>query len=206
MIDGLFKHRIDRFWEALAKFLVVLGLTPNQVTWLGLIAVLANCVLYPLHQNNIAFGLLLGATFALDALDGAVARLTNSASRYGGYLDAVVDRYQEFAVYLTLAWVHGWWPSCFLALTGSLLISYNKARTAVEIPIDNNRWPDLLERMERVIILCAALALDPFITLPASLGGSLLHVVIVLLAMFTHLTAFQRFWRARAMLREADGT
>jgi len=204
MIDGLFKGNIDHFWNYLAKGLVKLGLTPNQVTWAGLILVTIQCVIYPLHENNFIFGLGLLLTFALDALDGAVARITNSSSKYGGYLDAVVDRYQEWLVYLSLAWVNDWWLICFLAITGSLMISYNKARTAVEIPIDNNKWPDLLERMERVIILCVAMMVDSFISLPSSFEEGILFFVILLLGIFTHFTAVQRFFRASNMIKSYE--
>jgi len=201
MIDGHFKGNIDHFWNFLARGLVKLGLTPNQVTWGGLILIVFQCAIFPLHQNNFIFGLGLLLTFAMDALDGAVARITNTSSKYGGYLDAVVDRYQEMAVFLTLAWVYDWWAVSFLAITGSLLISYNKARTALEIPIDNAKWPDLLERMERVLILCFALMLDSFISLPEFLGESLLYATILILGVLTHFTAVQRFYRARDMIK-----
>lgn len=201
MIDGHFKGSINHFWNYLAKGLVRLGLTPNQITWGGLGLIVFQCAIYPLHENNFVFGLGLLFTFALDALDGAVARITNTSTKYGGYLDAVVDRYQEWAVYFVLAWVWDWWAVCFLAITGSLLISYNKARTAVEIPINNDKWPDLLERMERVVILCVALMLDPYVSLPDFLGGSLLFAVILMLGILTHLTAIQRFHRAGKMIQ-----
>lgn len=200
MIDGHFKSEINLFWNFLAKGLVKLGLTPNQITWGGLGLIVFQCMIYPLHENNFILGFGLLITFALDALDGAVARITDTSTKYGGYLDAVVDRYQEWVVYFTLAWVWDWWAVCFLAITGSLLISYNKARTAVEMPINNDKWPDLLERMERVIILCVALMLDPFLTLPDMVGGSLLFVTILVLGVLTHVTGIQRFYRAREMI------
>ena len=138
--------------------------------------------------------------FTFDGLDGAVARMRGLSSRYGGYLDAVVDRYQELVVYITLALVTGWWLLCLLAITGSLMTSYNKARTAVEIPIDNNAWPDLLERLERVAILCAALVFDPLIHLPRSWGASVLSLAILLIGVLSHVTAIQRFIRARGLI------
>jgi hypothetical protein len=84
---------------------------------------------------------------------------------------------------------------------GSLMVSYNKARTAMETTIDNHSWPDLLERFERIFIICAALILDPFIPLPAFLGGSVLFLGVVVIAVLSHVTAIQRFIRARGMLR-----
>lgn len=112
----------------------------------------------------------------------------------------MIDRYQEIAAYFAIAWVNGWWAACFLAATGSLLVSYNKARTAIEMPIDNAKWPDLMERLERIIVLCVALVLDLLVALPAALGGRALLAGLVCLAALTHLTAVQRFRRARRLL------
>jgi phosphatidylglycerophosphate synthase len=119
-------------------------------------------------------------------------------------LDGVVDRYQEIAVYAAIGWVTGWWALVFLTLTGSLMVSYNKARTAIEIPIKNHAWPDLLERFERVVILSLALLLDSILTLPDVLGGSVLFVALLVLGILAHGTAIQRFFRARAMLTQKD--
>lgn len=204
MIDGHYKAKIDLFWNYLANNLSGLGLTPNTVTWLGLLLVLLNCVLYFLHKNNLLFGLLLALSFAFDALDGAIARVTDRVSKYGGYLDAIIDRYQEVAIYFILAVVNGYWTVCFIAITGSLLVSYNKARTSVEIPIDNVKWPDLAERFERVIFICVALILDPFIRIPERFDEDFLFYMIFCIGILTHVTAIQRFLRARNMILKSD--
>jgi phosphatidylglycerophosphate synthase len=200
MLDGLHRDRTSRFWQDLARPLARSGLRPNQVTWLGLVLVFFNCAVFYHYRNTLVFGLGLAVAFAFDSLDGAVARLQGTQSRYGGYLDAVADRYQEVAVYLVIGWVTGWWAACFVAVSGSLLVSYNKARTAIEMPISNEDWPDLLERFERVTILCTALVLDSFVPLPAFLGGRPLYLGILIVAVLSHVTAAQRFKRARALL------
>ena len=200
MIDGYFKDRIDLFWDRIGHYLVSLNLTANNITWAGLILVLVNCLLYTIHESNFYFGLLLAFSFSLDALDGAVARVSKSTSKYGGYLDAVIDRYQELAIYFTIAYVNEYWLVSFLAITGSFLVSYNKARTAVEIQIDNNKWPDLTERLERIILICAGLILDPVIVLPEYLKYDFLFYVVLLIGLLSHITAAQRFLRARKML------
>jgi phosphatidylglycerophosphate synthase len=203
MLDGSNRGIGERFWHGLARPLANAGLSPNQVTWIGLVLILANCAGYIVHRQSFWFGLGLIVSFSFDGLDGAVARLTGKASKYGGYLDAVIDRYQEIAVYFAIAWVTEWWTISFLAVTGSLLVSYNKARTAMEIPIQNHNWPDLLERFERIFIICAALILDPVIPVPTALGGSVLFAGISAIALLSHVTAIQRFIRARAMILRA---
>jgi phosphatidylglycerophosphate synthase len=200
VLDGLGKPVLDRIWGCLAAPLARLGLSPNEVTLIGFALVLANCLLYLLLRDNFVFGLGLSLSFVFDALDGAVARIQGTSSKFGGYLDAVVDRYQEIVVYFVLGWANGWWIASYLAVTGSLLVSYTKARTAVEIPIENTAWPDLMERLERVIVLCAGLLLDRFIRLPDLLGGDLAHFTLIALAVLTHATVAQRFLRARRLL------
>jgi phosphatidylglycerophosphate synthase len=200
MIDGYFKARIDIFWDRIGHHLAALNLTPNNITWAGLFLILVNCLLYVYHGSNFYFGLLLAFIFSLDALDGAVARVTKTTSKYGGYLDAVIDRYQELAIYFTIAYVNDYWLVCFLAITGSLLVSYNKARTAVEIQIDNDKWPDLTERLERIILICTGLILSPVILLPEYLKFDFLFYMILLIGLLAHITAVQRFFRARKKL------
>jgi phosphatidylglycerophosphate synthase len=202
MIDANNRALSERLWNALAAPLVALRLSPNQVTVAGLLLVLANCAAYAVWRDPFWFGLGLSFSFAFDGLDGAVARRTGRSSKFGGYLDAVIDRYQEAAVFFALAWVTGWWPLCFLALCGALLTSYNKARTALEIPIDNKNWPDLMERLERIVVLCAGLILDPFVRLPWLPGT--LYLALLAIAFLANVTALQRFWRARGRIRAAE--
>lgn len=203
MIDANNRALSERLWNLLATPLVALGLSPNQVTFAGLVLVFANCGAYLWHHNSLWFGLGLALSFAFDGLDGAVARRTGKSSKFGGYFDAVADRYQEIAVFFAIAEVTGLWALCFAALSGALLTSYNKARTAVEIPIDNKNWPDLMERLERIVVLCAGLILDPFLIIRGLPG--MLTIALAILALFSNVTALQRFWRARDRIRRAEG-
>lgn len=180
------------------------GIAPNEISVIGLILVSANCAAYIWYRNAFWLGTGLAISFAFDSLDGAVARYQGTQSAYGGYLDAVIDRYEEIITYFVIAWVNGWWAICFIAMTGSLLTSYNKARTAIEIPIDNKAWSDILDRPVRMWILCAGLILDPIISMPTQIGGRLIWIVLVALGPLTHITAAQRFLRARRILLSTD--
>lgn len=199
MIDGLMKHVIDPMWESLAQPLVRAGLTPNQVTALGLGLIVAVSGAYLWHGVDWIYGLSLAVAFAFDALDGAVARQRGMSTKFGGYFDAVVDRYQELIVLAAIAWVHDLWALAFFGFSGAVITSYAKARTAIEIPVDNTAWPDLFERLERVIFLCVLLVLGGLLpwgwTLPVGMG---------LYAVLCHVTAVQRFRRATDLLRRAD--
>jgi len=200
MIDGWFKRHIDPLWERAARPLVAAGLSANQVTLIGLGLIAVNSLAFLWHRSTLWFGLGLAISFAADALDGAVARLRGQSSKFGGYLDAMTDRYQELVVLLAIAVVSDQWLASFLVLSGAFITSYAKARTAIERPIDNVAWPDMFERLERIIYLCAMLVLDG---LAQSIFGTRLVLVggLWLLAILTHATAVQRMVRAAALLR-----
>lgn len=199
MIDGLMKDYIDPLWEKMAQPLVRAGLTPNQVTALGLGLIIVTSAAYLVHQNAWIYGLTLAVAFAFDALDGAVARQRSMQSKTGGYFDAMVDRYQELIVLGAIAWVTGLWALALLAFSGAMITSYAKARTAIEIPIRNEAWPDFFERLERVVALCLLL-----IVVGATGWSWLMPWGLGLYAALCHFTALQRAARASAMLRAAD--
>src|SRR5215216_5030336 len=166
MLDGRYGAQLNRVWDALATPLVRAGCTPNFVTCAGFLLVAAAASAYLAHGDSLIFAATLAFAFAFDGLDGAVARLTGRSTKFGGYLDAVVDRYQELVVLAAIAWVHDLWPVVFLVVTGGILTSYNKARAAMEIAITNSDWPDLVERTERIILLIGVLVLHglmPFV-------------------------------------------
>lgn len=204
MIDGLFKKHIDPLWERPARPLARV-LTANQVTCLGLALVTAASLAYLWHHSAFWLALSIAVAFSADSLDGAVARIRNERSRFGGYLDAIVDRYQELVVLGVLAHAHGAWAAAFFALGGALLTSYMKARAAMETPVENDTWPDLFERQERIVFICAALIAESAFGTVFPLAGGIVPPALWLLALITHATAIQRFFRARRLLQRAPG-
>ncbi|MHC5656112.1 CDP-alcohol phosphatidyltransferase family protein [Stappia sp. ICDLI1TA098] len=205
MIDGLFKRHIDPLWEAMATPLIRLRMTPNQVTATGLLLVGASAAAFLWHRSPVVFGLTLALAFAFDALDGAVARRRGMCTKSGGYFDAMVDRYQELAVLAAIGAVSGHWGLALLAFSGGVLTSYAKARTAIEIPISNEAWPDFFERLERVIFLCVMLIAAGLLPLAGVSQAMVLAVGLAIYAALSHATAVQRMRRAVALLRKADG-
>ncbi len=188
-------HRLSRdLMDPVGKTIARTGLTPNMISVIGLLG------------NVIAGALAAGGEFALagvvmlifstvDLLDGAVARATGRATPFGAVLDATFDRVSEAAVLFGLLWHYTDKGErtesllLFAAVTGSLLVSYVKARADAEgMPAEKSRegW---FTRVERVIVLGAALILG-FVT-PA----------LWLLAAGTWLTAALRLNSARRSLR-----
>ena len=204
MIDGLFKRHIDPLWESFSTPLVRARVTPNQVTATGLVLICLASLAYLWHGNAALFGVTLAVSFAFDALDGAVARRRDMCTRWGGYFDAMVDRYQELAVLAAIAAAQDMWGLALFAFSGGVLTSYAKARTAIEIPISNEAWPDFFERLERIIFLCAMLLAAGAAPLAGIAGASVIAAGLGVYGVLSHLTAVQRMRRAVGLLRAAD--
>lgn len=212
MIDSLFKTQMDRFWDGSGRAAAAIGLTPNAVTLLSFVLCAANALFFLWHQSFWVFGLLIAVVELLDNVDGAVARVTGTSTRFGAFFDAWTDRYKDFFLMLPIAHLTGWWGVVTLAITGSLLTSYGSARAAQamgELPEDAREvaargLPDLFERLERVATLCVGLVFTGFVP-EAWLGGQpFLWVVLAFLAIMGHATAIQRFVRARRVLVYLD--
>ena len=199
MIDSLTRHVLDPLWERMARPLARAGLSPNWVTAMGLGLILLASAAYLFHRSHLVYGLTIAVAFAFDALDGAVARQRGMGSKLGGYFDAMVDRYQELIVLGAIGWVTGLWPLALLAFSGAMITSYAKARAAIEIPVENNAWPDAFERMERIVFLCVLLILAGLIS-----ADGIMIWGLALYSVLCHATAAQRAFRAARLLREAD--
>jgi CDP-diacylglycerol--glycerol-3-phosphate 3-phosphatidyltransferase len=178
------------------------GLSPNSLTLIGLVLngvaaglVVAGAVTAEwLAVGGIAF--LLASSF--DMLDGAVARATGTASRFGAFLDSVIDRYDEALMFIALVVVfsvrqdHGLVTASTAALIGSLLVSYARAR-AEGLGLDCEIG--LLQRPERVLLLTAGLLAAPILLAP----------VIWVLAVVTNITVVQRILHVRRLTLNAEG-
>ena len=167
-----------------------IGLTPNIVSGLGVVLAFLSAITYMAWQIHTFYILL--ATFLLllsgfcDALDGAMARLHCRTTAFGGFLDSMLDRYSDAAVYTgiifsglsDLTWG-------LAALIGSLLVSYSRARAeAAGIKMESI---GLVERAERIIILSVASIIATF-----WLPKETMNAAIILLAILSNLTVLQR--------------
>ncbi len=199
---GQFRARFAGVLETLARPVAGWGVSPNAVT---LISVLA-CLLYVYFAIREEWGFALGGialTALLDALDGAVARLSQKTSAFGNYLDAYVDRVIEFLLILPfLVWAPV--PAGFF-LAGGFLVSYAKARAALVISLDNTDWPGFGERSERLmgtVGIVVGLAVVPNLVKPNA------AVLLWILAAFTWAGALLRLNTAKKWIEKAenDGT
>jgi CDP-diacylglycerol--glycerol-3-phosphate 3-phosphatidyltransferase len=175
-----------KIMAGVARGAVALGLTPNAVTVLGLVPAVAAGAAFASGQVRLG-GLFLLISGMMDMLDGAVARVAENESKFGALLDSTIDRYAEITVYLGLAILYrdsAALIGVILALSGSLMVSYVKAR-AEGLGLTCNIG--LLQRPERLIILMVG----------AFLGPGYLVWAIYIIAVLANFTAFERLMRMK---------
>jgi len=182
------KQRAQLWFTSEAKMLHNLGLTPNQVSILGIVLAVLSAITYWQWKLNslllILAPLLMLASGLLDALDGALARLYGEATNFGGFFDSLLDRYAD-AVIICGIILGGLTEVSWglAALMGSLLVSYARARAeAAGVKMES---VGLAERAERLVLLALASFLS-FVWLDALSWG------ILVLAILTNLTVVQR--------------
>lgn len=182
------KQRAQLWFASEAKMLHKLGLSPNQVSILGIAFAVLSAITYWQWERHplllILAPLLMLASGLLDALDGALARLYGEATNFGGFFDSLLDRYAD-AIIICGIILGGLTEVSWglAALVGSLLVSYARARAeAAGVKMES---VGLAERAERLVLLALASFLS-FVWLDALCWG------VLVLAVLTNLTVIQR--------------
>lgn len=173
---------LDQAFTPLAVLLLWCRITPNQVSIAGIVLNLVGAALI-VDGRLLPAGLVYLVAGSLDLLDGVLARLAGMSSRFGAFLDSTADRISEGVVFAAIAYHfarHGQSvdaASTVLALLGSLLVSYTRARAeglGLECKVG------IVTRAERVVLIALGLMLG------------LLPAAIYLLMVLTAFSATQR--------------
>ena len=151
--------------QLLAEVLARTGVTPNALTWLGFsVTIVAAALIATGHLFAAGWVVLLAGFF--DMLDGALARRLGQVSRFGALLDSTLDRLSESLLLLSILILNvlGSWSGVeallvCLALIGSLLVSYIRARAEA---LGLECRVGLFTRPERVVVLALGLLLSQF--------------------------------------------
>ena len=178
--------------NSIAGLLISIGLSPDLVTIMG---VFGNFLAaWFIARGDLFTGGLLVLGFGLfDAIDGSMARLRGGETKFGAFLDSVLDRYSELAIFfgiLVFSLRTSDPISCFLvfiAASGSVLVSYIRAR-AQSLGIDTKIG--ILTRVERYLVI-----------VPSLLFGRP-DVGLWIIAILGNFTAFQRIWHVRQQLKQ----
>lgn len=151
--------------DPLVRALVKIGVTPNTVTMIGFLLNIGVAVIFVMgaeeaNRSDLSYvgwaGALILFAGLFDMLDGQVARIGKLSSRYGALFDSVMDRYSELVMFLGICYylvAHHYFLSslfAFVALIGSMMVSYTRAR-AEGLGIECKGG--LMQRPERVVTI-----------------------------------------------------
>ncbi|HLX93995.1 MAG TPA: CDP-alcohol phosphatidyltransferase family protein [Puia sp.] len=213
------------------RLLVKIGFTPNTVTTIGFLLNVGVAFIFILggeegNRGDFSYvgwsGALILFAGLFDMLDGQVARLGKMSSSFGALFDSVLDRYSELFLFLGICYyliAHHYFMSsliAFIALIGSMMVSYTRARAeSLGIECKNG----LMQRPERVVLIGVA-ALACGIT-AHYIGGnyklfvkgipfhifepmSIFTIPIAIMAILTNLTAIARLREAKKAFDKKD--
>lgn len=213
------------------KALIKIGFTPNIVTITGLVLNIGVAIIFIKgaeqgNRGDLSYvgwaGALILFAGLFDMLDGQVARIGNMSSTFGALFDSVLDRYSELIMFLGICYYlvshHYFFSSlfAFIALIGSMMVSYTRARSE-GLGIQNKGG--LMQRPERVVLTgMAALACG---IVGYFVGGDFKYFVpgtnyqlfetmsiftmpLTIMAVLTNITAFKRLIDAKKALDDLD--
>ncbi len=133
-----------------------------------------------------------------DMVDGRVARETNRVTRFGGFFDSVLDRYSDLALFMGLLVYYASINRFFyivltaIVMTGSVMVSYTRARAECTIP---QCKVGFLERPERVVLIIIGALFDR------------MAPVLWVIAVLSNITVIHRMiytWQEAKRLEEAQ--
>jgi CDP-diacylglycerol---glycerol-3-phosphate 3-phosphatidyltransferase len=150
------------------RLLVKIGFTPNTVTTIGFMLNMGVAFIFILggeegNRGDFSYvgwaGALILFAGLFDMLDGQVARLGKMSSSFGALFDSVLDRYSELFLFLGICYyliAHHYFMSsliAFIALIGSMMVSYTRAR-AESLGIECKSG--MMQRPERIVLIGVA--------------------------------------------------
>ena len=185
---SLFKWLLD----PIGTFLNGLGLTPNTITMLGLLGNVVGAF-FIAKGNIFVGGLLVLVMWPIDALDGTMARLRGEPSDFGAFVDSVTDRYSELVIFGGLLYYFVSQDDLlasmlvFLSASGSVLVSYTRARAEA---LGYSAKIGALTRVERYLVLAPGLVFN----IPL--------IAMWIIAILANFTALQRILYVRSQAHE----
>jgi len=190
---GRFREKYENAMLPIGRAVGNLGISANVLSILALLASVVAAVLYS-RSDALLGALVLLLSASLDMLDGAVARATQTMSKFGAVLDHVLDRYVEYFVLVGI--VAGGFADWFwglFALIGMLMASYSRA-AAESVGGLSSCTVGIAERQEKLLLILAGSIL-------VGLWTYSLEMSLVLVGVLSHLTVAQRIMYARQQTR-----
>jgi CDP-diacylglycerol--glycerol-3-phosphate 3-phosphatidyltransferase len=141
--------------DRIVRWLALSRIHPNVLTFIGLVINIGAAFLFAMGSFRWA-GVVVICAALFDMVDGRVARATSQVTRFGGFFDSVVDRYSDLGLYMGLLVYYASINRFFyivltaIVMTGSVMVSYSRARAENTIP---KCKVGFLERPERIVLI-----------------------------------------------------
>jgi len=145
----------DKLIRLIVRALALSRIHPNMLTFIGLLINAAGAVLLARGRFLVA-GIVIIVAAIFDMVDGRVARETQQVTPFGGFFDSVVDRYSDLVLLMGLLVYYASINRFFyvvltaVVMTGSVMVSYTRARAENFIP---KCKAGFMERPERIVLL-----------------------------------------------------
>jgi len=193
MTLDVYRGPMGRILSPLARMLYKHGVSANQLSLLSLVsAIVAGVAFY--SQLLVLAIVALACNALFDALDGCLARTSNSESRQGDLIDHVVDRYSDIFIFVGIT-LGGYvtWQIGLVVIVGVLMTSYLGTQ-AQALGVGRN-YSGLLGRADRLVLVFFVALLN--LIFPANIiWFPLLGWMMVFVAIASNITALQRFYLA----------
>ena len=224
MLKHYGQQLIYRIIHPLIQMLIKLKVTPNTITTIGLALNFLAAIILIIGAETGARGdhsyigwagavILFAGLF--DMIDGRLARIGHMTSKFGALYDSVLDRYSEMVMFLGICYYlvsHDYFLSslfAFIAMIGSIMVSYTRARSE-SLGVDCSvGW---MQRPERILLigisalLCGIVSkfVGPdkviFLSFINFEAISVFTVPVALLALMANVTALRRLWHSKQEL------
>jgi CDP-diacylglycerol--glycerol-3-phosphate 3-phosphatidyltransferase len=215
-----FRQRVRGLGLPVALAFGRLGLTPNMLTVIGFLGT-CGAAIAAAAQAWVLAGILVVAFGIFDMFDGALARATGRASRFGAFLDSTLDRTGEGLVLAGVAFgsaAAGFLPGVGLAgaaLAFASVVTYTRAKAEA---LGLHGEVGFAPRPERLVILALGLVLagldGPINIVPApgqvcvdscvEPGGFALATALGLITVLSAVTVVQRILHVKQQLDQID--
>ena len=156
MISQWVRTWYSKFLDPFLKILVRLGITANMLTIASMLIIVLAGVLLAFNKSILGACVLMFGAF-LDGIDGALAKVSNITSPFGGFLDSICDHCGDFAIYLGLLIPYLRSDALveivliFIAMFASVFGSHVRSRAGM-VAIDT-KTVGIFTRFERIFLL-----------------------------------------------------
>lgn len=206
-------ERFKAFWtgifQPVISLLLRLGVSPDAVTLVGTLGVVAGAVIF-FPQGELLVGVLVITAFVFsDLIDGAMARQSGRTSVFGAFLDSTLDRVGDAAIFGSLAMYfvgpgdNDWFAALALyCLTMGSVTSYARARAE---SLGMTAKVGIAERSDRLVSILVITGLADLLN-RAGVGDDVLILIPItlgLLAVASTITVVQRILTVRDQSRAA---